>query len=119
MGDGVLGVLILHRRSEKNLVALFRLFFFLNSVGSYCPCPYIGFHLLVCLAFQFCGLGFSFFSGPLVFLTLLLCRVQKSLVAFVVWVRPYPFLSRYSSMAYFLFFIFCVRSGSRHMFFPL
>lgn len=45
MGDGVLGVLILHRRSEKNLVALFRLFFF-SIVGSCCPCPYIGFCLL-------------------------------------------------------------------------
>lgn len=116
MGDGVLGVLILHRRSEKNHVTLFRLFFFkyrraVLSLSLYRV-------LLACLAFPFCGLGFSFSSGPLVFLSIWAFRSDQ-------WCQPfccvscskifgrvccmgtalslYPFLSRYSSMAYFLF----------------
>lgn len=48
MGDGVLGVLILHRRSEKNLVALFRLF--LVSSGRVVLVLISGF---ACLAFPF------------------------------------------------------------------
>lgn len=55
-----------------------------------------------CLTFPFCGLGFSFFSGPLVFLSAWtfssdrwcppclsfdVLSVQNPLVAFVVWVQ--------------------------------
>lgn len=64
IGEGVLGVLILHRRSEKNLVALFRLFL----VSSGCVVLISGFACL--LAFPFCGWGlaFFFFSGTSCFL---------------------------------------------------
>lgn len=116
MGDGVLGVLILHRRSEKNLVALFRLFFFkyrrvVLSLSLYRV-------LLACLAFPFCGLGFSFSSGPLVFLPVWafhpdrwyqpFCCVSCSKIFGCVFcmgtaLSMCQFLSRYSSMAYFLF----------------
>lgn len=74
--------------------------------------------LLACLAFQFCGLGFSFSSGPLVFLSVWVfcsnrwcqpfCCVSCSktfgrVCCMGTALSLYPFLSRYSSMAYFLF----------------
>lgn len=75
-------------------------FFFLSIVGPCCPCPYIGFCLLAWL-FHSVGWGLAFlqdllFSYPFGLSAptsgvnpFVVSRVQKSLVAFVVWVRLY------------------------------
>lgn len=112
MGDGVLGVLILHRRSEKNLVA-----FFFKYRRAVCPCPYIGFCLLAWL-FNSVGWGLAFlqdllfsyqfgFSAPIGGVNpFVVSRVQKTfgrVCCMGTALSLYPFLSRYSSMAYFLF----------------
>lgn len=128
MGDGVLGVLILHRRSEKNLVALFRLFFFkyrrvVLSLSLYRVC-------LLAWLFHSVGWGLAFFrdllfsylfglSAPIGgIVPFVVSRVQKSLVyGYGFILSMYPFLSRYSSMAYFLF-TFSAFDPDLDIFFP-